>query len=116
MSFLALGLDCKIAIGCEIFIWWLFVPFALMTIIWIANDSAAFLYYTSDQGNALHEAAQPLTRTACVIRPNWLGASVDTPNVYTNFVATPDFYTDNDHMPILNSVAIVILIHPTAPL
>ena len=92
----------KIAIGCVIFIWWLFVPFTLMTIIWIANDSAAFSYYTSDQGNALHEAAQPLTRTACVTCPNWLGASVDTHNAYTNYVAPPDLYTDNDHMPIRN--------------
>ena len=32
------------------------------------------LLIISDQGNALHEAAQPLTRTACVTRPNWLGA------------------------------------------
>ena len=79
MSFLALGLDWKIAIGCVIFIWWLFVPFTLMTIIWIANDSAAFSYYTSDQGNALHEAAQPLTRTACVTRPTFTQTTLPHP-------------------------------------
>ena len=63
------------------------------------NFSTPAFFITSDQGNALHEAAQPLTRTACVTRPNWLGALVDALNIYTNYhatnyVATSDFYTE----------------------
>ena len=37
---------------------------------WLKLHHCSLVYYISDQGNALHEAAQPLTRTACVTRTN----------------------------------------------